>query len=78
MEERLWRYRNQILARYNMPVLTSLINLKRGRPGVCLKTRENDLVRISGVSDTSSFGLAACQASDYLARPEPLPGPSRL
>src|SRR5258706_8855998 len=43
MEERLWRYRNQILARYDTPVLTILINLKRGRPGVWIKTRESDL-----------------------------------
>src|SRR3954470_1066094 len=43
MGKRLWRYRNQILARYDTPVLTIVLYLKRGRPGVCLKSWETDL-----------------------------------
>jgi predicted transposase YdaD len=72
MEERLGRYRNQILARYNTPVLTILINLKRGRPGVCLKSWENDLGPSFPEHRYVSFGLAGCLAAEYLARPEPL------
>jgi predicted transposase YdaD len=72
MEERLWRYRNQILARYDTPVLTLVINLKRGRPGVCLKTRESDLGPDFPGFRYVSFGLAGCSAAEYLARPEPL------
>jgi hypothetical protein len=72
MEERLRRYRNQILARYDTPVLTILINLKRGRPGVCLKTWENGLGPSFPDHRYVSFGLAGCQAAEYLARPEPL------
>jgi len=72
MEERLWRYRNQILARYNTPVLTILINLKRGRPGVCLKSWENDLGPSFPEHRYVCFGLAGCLAAEYLACPEPL------
>jgi len=72
MEERLRRYRNQILARYDMPVLTILINVKRGLPGVCLKSWENDLGPGFSEPQYVSFGLAGCRAAEYLARPEPL------
>jgi hypothetical protein len=72
MEERLWRYCNQIQARYETRVLTIVINLKRGRPGVCLKCWENDLGPSFPGLRYVSFGLAGCQASEYLARPEPL------
>jgi putative YhgA-like transposase len=72
MGERLWHYRNQILARYDTPVLTSVINLKRGRPGACLKSWENDLGPSFPEPQYVSFGLAGCQAAEYLARPEPL------
>jgi len=72
MEERLWHYRNQILARYGIPVLTILLNLKRGRPGVCLKSWENDLGPDFPEPRYVSFGLAGSQAAEYLARPEPL------
>jgi hypothetical protein len=72
MEERLWRYRNQILARYDRQVLTILINVKRGRPGVCLKSWQNDLGPGFSEPQYVSFGLAGCLAAEYLARPEPL------
>ena len=72
MEERLRRYRNQILARYDMPVLTILLNVRRGRPGVCLNPWENDLGPGFSEPQYVSFGLAGCQAAEYLARPEPL------
>jgi hypothetical protein len=72
MEERLWRYRNQIKARYDTPVLTIVLYLKRGRPGVYLKTRESDLGPAFPGFRYVSFGLAGCRAAEYLARPEPL------
>jgi hypothetical protein len=53
-------------------VLTILVNLKRGHPGVCLKSWENDLGPSFTEPQYISFGLAGCQAADYLARPEPL------
>jgi predicted transposase YdaD len=72
MEERLWRYRNQIQARYDTPVLTIVVYLKRGRPGVCLETRRSDLGPDFPELRYISFGLAGCRAAEYLARPEPL------
>ncbi len=72
MEKRLWRYRNQLLARYDTPVLTILINLRRGRPGVCLKSWENDLGQEFPGFRYVAFGLAGCRAAEYLDRPEPL------
>jgi len=72
MQERLWRYRNQIQARYDTPVLTIVVYLKRGRPGVCLETRQSDLGPDFPEPRYISFGLAGCRATDYLSRPEPL------
>ncbi|HEV7787284.1 MAG TPA: hypothetical protein VGQ28_18220, partial [Thermoanaerobaculia bacterium] len=72
MKGRLRRYRNQILARYDMPVLTILLNVKRGRPGVCLKSWQNDLGPGFSEPQYVSFSLAGCRAAEYLARPEPL------
>ncbi|MBW8874816.1 MAG: Rpn family recombination-promoting nuclease/putative transposase [Acidobacteria bacterium] len=72
MELRLWRYRNQIQARYDTPVLTIVVYLKRGRPGVCLETRESDLGPDFPELRYFSFGLAGCSAAEYLARPESL------
>jgi hypothetical protein len=72
MGERLWRYHNQIQARYELRVLTIVINVKRGRSGVCLKSWENDLGPSFPELRYISFGLAGCRAAEYLARPEPL------
>jgi putative YhgA-like transposase len=72
MEERLWRYHNQIQARYDTPVLTIVIYLKRGRPGVCLESWQSDLGPDFPELRYISFGLAGCRAEEYMARPEPL------
>ena len=72
MEERLWRYRNQILARYETLVLSIVIYLKRGRPGVHLETRESGLGPDFPEFRYVAFGLEGCRAAEYLARPEPL------
>jgi hypothetical protein len=49
-----------------------LVNLTRGRPGVCPKTQESDLGPDFPGFRYISFGLAGCRAAEYLARPEPL------
>jgi len=72
MEERLWRYSNQIQARHDTPVLTIVFYLTRGRPGVCLRTRLSDLGPEFSGFRYLAFGLAGCQAAEYLAKPEPL------
>jgi predicted transposase YdaD len=72
MKDRLWSYCNQIQARYDTPVLTIEVCLKRGLSGVRLETWENpfgpDFSRFRYVS----LGLAGCRAAEYLDRPEPL------
>ena len=72
MKERLWRYGNQIQARYDTPVLTIVVYLKRGRPGVNLESWESRLGPDFPVPRYVSFGLAGCPAAEYLDRPEPL------
>jgi predicted transposase YdaD len=72
MEDRLWRYKNQIQARYDTPVLSIVIYLKRGRPGVRLETREGSLGPDFPELRYMSFGLERCRAAEYLDRPEPL------
>ncbi len=72
MRQRLWRYHNQIQARHETPVLTILINLKRGRPGVSLESWESVFGPDFPEPRYVAFGLAGCRAVEYLARPEPL------
>ena len=72
MKDRLWRYGNQIQARYDTPVLTIVVYLKRGRPGVNLESWESRLGPDFPAPRYVSFGLAGCPAAEYLERPEPL------
>ncbi len=72
MPKRLWRYRSQIQARYDTQVLTVVIYLRRGRPGISLETWESDLGPGFPEPRYISFGLAGCSAVEYLDRPEPL------
>jgi hypothetical protein len=71
--KRLFRYALQLQLRHGRPVLTILVNLRGGRPGV------ETLELTEDVGDLEvhrfrylAFGLGACRAEDYLARPEPL------
>jgi len=72
MKDRLWRYRNQIQARYDTPVLTIVVYLKRGRPGVNVESWESRLSPEFPEPRYVSFGLVDCSAAEYLERPEPL------
>ncbi len=72
MKDRLWSYCNQIQARYDTPVLTIEVCLKRGLPGVRLETWENPFGPDFSGFRYVSFGLAGCRAREHLDRPEPL------
>ena len=72
MKDRLRRYRRQIEARYDMPVLTIVVYLKRGCPGVNVESWEGPLAPELPEPRYISFGLAGCSAAEYLDRPEPL------
>jgi hypothetical protein len=74
MGRRLWRYHNQIQASRDHDVLSVVIYLKRGGAGVQVQ-RLVDASLPSGLGEDFkyvAFGLAGCDAADYLARPEPL------
>ncbi len=73
MGRRLWRYRRQIQAIHESHVLSIVIHLKRGRPGVRLLALDEDFLG-PDLADFRyvAFGLAGCDAAEYLARPEPL------
>jgi uncharacterized protein DUF4351 len=71
--QRLWRYLNLLQARHGRPVVTIVITLKRGRPGL---RRERVEIRVRcrrvALFYYTALGLAGSPAGDYLARPEPL------
>jgi len=73
MPKRLRTYALRIQSRYDGPLLTILLNLRGGTPGI-------QRVRHAGAIPEAelfsfpyvTFGLAGCEAADYLERPEPL------
>jgi len=73
MRKRVWQYSMQIRLRFDLPVLSILVNLKGGRAGVRrerLRERfgDEEAVRFQ----YRAFSLSGCQAAEYLALPEPL------
>jgi hypothetical protein len=73
MGARLERYNMQIRLRHGLPVVTILLRLRGGKPGIHLETLTGadfgpELVRFSYYS----FGLARCRADEYLAKDQPL------
>ncbi|HEX3531643.1 MAG TPA: DUF4351 domain-containing protein [Thermoanaerobaculia bacterium] len=73
MRKRVWQYSMQIRLRFDLPVLSILINLRGGRAGV---RRERLSERFGGEDAVRfqyrAFSLSGCQAAEYLALPEPL------
>jgi predicted transposase YdaD len=72
MKKRLRRYNCQVEARYDTPVLTIVLYLKRGHPGVNVESWESRLGPDFPAPRYVSFGLAGCSAAEYLDRTEPL------
>jgi hypothetical protein len=72
MGRRLRLYRNQILAVHDGEILSIVLYLRRGRAGVQMSSLKKALSPSLGGFGYISFGLAACEAAEYLARPEPL------
>jgi hypothetical protein len=73
MGQRLWRYFNLLKARHGLQVVTIVVYLTRGRPGLWWERVE---ARVCGrqiaTFSYAALGLAGCPAGDYLERPEPL------
>jgi hypothetical protein len=73
MGRRLWRYRRQIQAVHESHVLSIVIHLQRGRPGVRVLALDEDFLG-PDLADFRyvAFGLAGCDAAEYLTLSEPL------
>jgi hypothetical protein len=70
---RLWRYYMQIRLRHGLQVISLLVNLKGGRPGVHREQLKEGFEEWEAASFRFRvFSLSGCLAEDYLARPEPL------
>lgn len=73
MPRRLRAYASRIQSLYDGQVLSIVLYLKGGEPGVCWQELDGE-VRAPEVTTFRyvAFGLTGCRAEDYLARPEPL------
>jgi hypothetical protein len=72
MGRRLWRYRNQIQAVHDSQVLSIVLYLHRGGAGVQVPGLFQEPPVPALAFLYISFGLAGCEAAEYLLRPEPL------
>jgi hypothetical protein len=70
---RVWRYAQVLEVHFGGPVLSVLVNLRAGRPGVSWRViDETVLGEETHRFRYLEFGLGGCPAEEYLARPEPL------
>jgi hypothetical protein len=70
---RLRGYANLIQSVHDGQVVSMVMFLSRGRPGVHIETLEDDLFNLDlGRFRYLAFGVAGCQAEEYLAKPQPL------
>jgi hypothetical protein len=73
MGRRLWRYHNQIQAVHDSRVLSIVLYLHRGSAGVRVSALPEEALGPGlGGFRYIAFGLAGCDAAEYLSRPEPL------
>jgi hypothetical protein len=70
---RLRSYRNQIQSVHDGQVISVVVFLSQGRPGVHVETLEEDLFDLElGRFRYLAFGVAGCSAAEYLDLPQPL------
>jgi hypothetical protein len=73
MPQRLRIYAHRIQSLYDGQLLTILLNLHGGAPGIQRMRLEKEIPEPELSSfQYIAFGLAGCAAADYLERPEPL------
>jgi hypothetical protein len=70
--ERLRQYRRRIEATYNLDVVSIVVTLRGGEPGVHVRALPGVTAGPGLGSRYVAFGLAGCDAATYLRRPEPL------
>ncbi|HKH46149.1 MAG TPA: hypothetical protein VKM72_15920 [Thermoanaerobaculia bacterium] len=73
MLRRLREYAGRIQARYGGPVLSILVNLRGGTPGIHTMAPDGEIAG-PGLNCFRylAFNLSGCRAEDYLSKPEPL------
>jgi hypothetical protein len=73
MGRRLWRYQSQIEGVHDSEVLSIVLYLRRGKAGVQVAALFEEAL-VPGLEGFRyiAFGLAGCEAAEYLLRPEPL------
>jgi hypothetical protein len=70
---RLRSYRNQIQSVHEGQVVSAVVFLSQGRPGVHVETLQEGLFDLElSRFRYIAFGVGGCSAEEYLARPEPL------
>jgi hypothetical protein len=69
---RLRAYFYALKGRYDDPILSILVSLRGGPPGISSQVLEEQFGGQCQRFSYASFGLRGCGAPDYLARPEPL------
>jgi hypothetical protein len=70
--ERLRQYRRRIEATYDLDVISIVVTLRRGDPGVHVRSLPGVTAGPGLGSSYVAFGLAGCDAATYLRKPEPL------
>lgn len=69
---RLREYRRRIAAAYDLDVVSIVITLRGGEPGIGIKALPGITTGPGLDSQYVAFGLSGCDAAAYLLRPEPL------
>jgi len=73
MAERVWGYYMQLRLRHGLLVVSILVNLRGGRPGVHRQVlTEGFEAPVAARFWYRVLSLSGCSAEEYLARPEPL------
>jgi hypothetical protein len=73
MPRRLRAYASRIQALYDDQVLSIVLYIRGGEPGICWQGLDGELDAPEVTAFRYvAFGLAGCRAEDYLSRPEPL------
>jgi hypothetical protein len=73
MDHRLWQYSMQLRLRHTLPVLSILVSLRGGRPGMYRgMLRETIDGKVTAIFHYWGLGISGCRPEEWLARPEPI------
>jgi hypothetical protein len=73
VDHRLWQYSMQLRLRHALPVLSILVSLRGGRPGMYRgMLRETIDGKVTAIFRYCGLGISGCRPEEWLARPEPI------